>query len=385
MDDSIDTMGLEKLDFLQRIPVGIYRFSILEPSESGEPKPRNYTVLVYSDTEAIYDAFVSDLEAIINAVNLEDREVLTRQELEYLLQVVKDNYFLNHEFLIGYQDQDLENILRFYAQKQIKPEFIPFTERKNCNLSTVAKHIYDNSLGGIAKTQYLESLWNAEKTFWQVIFGDKLYFKKQLDIEIYKLEGDYGNLDTSPPVVIFDEVPLENLTLDQIREIDLEKCRSLVNAVYERATDPWDFITCAVTGYKSKARVNFQIDHIKPMSEGGLTTLDNLQVLSRKAHTEKTQKENLNRKGLPDKGFSEAIQQELEEIKALLRSFDLDFKSKDLLAECVGDILYNDDGSMLKNPNIQALKTLKKLITESNKNNQQLINTLSTFNINNIN
>ncbi len=293
MDDSIDTAALEKLDFLKRVPMGIYRFSILEPAESEEPTPRNYTALVYSDSHDIYDCFVNDLESIFNTINLSDREILTDKELEYLLQVVKDNYFINHEFLIGYRDRDIENILRFYAQKQIKPEFIPFSERKNCDLSAVAKHIYENSLGGIAKTQYLESLWNAERSFWQVIFGDKLYFKKQLDIEIYKLEGDYGDLNLSPPIVIPDQVPLENLTIEQLREKDSERCRKLVNAVYERATDPWDFITCAITGYKSKTKVNFQIDHIKPMSQGGLTILDNLQVLSRKAHTEKTRSENL--------------------------------------------------------------------------------------------
>lgn len=53
------------------------------------------------------------------------------------------------------------------------------------------------------------------------------------------------------------------------------------------------FITFVRSGFKAKTRINFQIDHIIPMSKGGLTTLDNLQVLSRKAHAEKTRTENL--------------------------------------------------------------------------------------------
>ena len=294
MDDSIDTTGLEKLDFLKRVPVGIYRFSILEPSESDEPTPKNYTVLVYSDTDEIYNNFVNDLEAILNTVNIEDREILTDKELEYLLQIAIDNYFLNHKFLIGYRDRDIENILRYYAQKQIKPEFIPFAEKNKCDIYKVARHIYDNDLGERAKTEYINSLWSAEQSFWQVIFDyNLLYFCKQLDIEIYKIKGLYGNLDLSRPTVIPDEIPLENLSIEQIREKDPEEYRKIVDTVYERATDGWDFITCANSGFKSKTRINFQIDHITPMSKGGLTTLENLQVLSRKAHTEKTRLENL--------------------------------------------------------------------------------------------
>jgi ATP-dependent helicase IRC3 len=297
MDESIDTTKLEKLDFLKRVPVGIYRFSILEPSESEERTQRNYTVLVYSDTENIYNDFVNDLEAILdNIENIKDREILTDHELEDLLEVVKNNYFVDHEFLIGYRDRDIENILRYYAEKQIKPEFIPFAEKNKCDISKVARHIYDNDLGERAKTEYINSLWNAEQSFWQVIFDyNPLYFYKQLDIEIYKIKGLYGNIDLSRPVVIPDEVPIEQLTLEQIREKDPEAFRKIVEDVYSKATDIWGFITCAVSEYKSKMRVNFQIDHIKPMSEGGLTTLENLQVLSRKAHTEKTQLENTKR------------------------------------------------------------------------------------------
>lgn len=62
MNDSIDTLALEKLDFLKRVPVGIYKFSILEPSETFDPIPKNYDVLLYDDTEEAYDNFINDLK-----------------------------------------------------------------------------------------------------------------------------------------------------------------------------------------------------------------------------------------------------------------------------------------------------------------------------------
>lgn len=294
MDSSIDTTDLEKLDFLKRIPIGIYRFSILEPCESGESVPRNYDVLLYDDTEEAYDNFINDLETIFKLIDADDREVLSEGELQYLLNTVKDVYFPNAQSLLAYRDGDVINILRFYAQKQIRPEFLAFSERRKCNLAIVAKHIYDNDLGDRATDAYIDSLWNDERLFWQVLFGSKLNFVKQLDIERYKFKGYYGNQISELPVLIPDDVPLEDLTLNEIKERDPIEYRKIKNAVFGKATKN-GFISCAVSKFRSQSRNDFQIDHIKPMSQGGKTVLNNLQVLSRKAHVEKTTLENKNR------------------------------------------------------------------------------------------
>ncbi|WP_414577631.1 DEAD/DEAH box helicase family protein [Anabaena sp. CCY 9402-a] len=299
MDESIDTTGLEALEFLKRVPIGIYRFSILETaqeSEAFEPIPRNYEVLLYDDTEETYDNFVNDLKILFQGIDLKDREILTKAELEYLLQTAKQIYFPNCQTLLGYRDEDVENILRFYAHTGEKPEFLAFSERRKCDLSIVARHIYDNSLGGRAKSDYIDSLWNDRKSFWQVLFSyNKLYFRKQLDIETLKIEGLYPNIEVSIPTVIHDNVPIEKLTLYEIKERDIDEYMKIKKAVFAKHTDAKGFITCAITRFRSQMRRDFQIDHIKPMSEGGLTTVNNLQVLSRKAHTKKTASENTKR------------------------------------------------------------------------------------------
>lgn len=305
MNGDIDTTEIEKLDFLKRVPVGIYRFSILEPSdpsleplEADEPVPRNYDVLLYDKTEEAYDDFVNDLETFAKLVSLGDRQVLTKAELEYLLKTAKEIYFPDCQTLIGYRDQDVKDILRFYAQKQIKPEFLSIDKRKECDLLTVARDIYDSSLGGRAESEYIDSLWNDDKSFWQVLFGyEKLYFRKLLDIEIYKIEGLYGELPTTPPVVIYPDVPLKELTLNEIKERDPLEYRKIKDAVFAKHTSAEGFVTCAISRFKSQTRRGFQIDHVKPMSEGGLSTIENLQVLSHPAHVEKTRQENLKRYG----------------------------------------------------------------------------------------
>lgn len=249
MDESIDTTDLEKLDFLRRVPVGIYRFSILEPSESGEPISRNYDVLLYNDTEEAYDSFVNDLDAVFQHIDIEDREILTDEELGSLLQYTKDLYFPDYPFLLGYRDDDVKNILRFYAQKEMEPEFIAFSERRKCDLSIVARHSHENDLRIREITEYLNSLWNESSSFWQVLFGyNYLYFKKQIDIEINKLSGLYLDLTVTPPTVIPDTVPLEKLSLIEIRERDPAQYRDIKDAIFEKYTDAQGFITCASSG-----------------------------------------------------------------------------------------------------------------------------------------
>ncbi len=255
-------------------------------------------MLLYDDTEEAYDNFVNDLEILFQRINLQDREILSEAELEDLLETAKEIYFPDSQTLLGYRDEDVKNILRFYAQKEIPPEFLAFSERRKCDLSVIAKHIYDNSLGGKAKTEYVDSFWNDGKSFWQVLFSyNKLYFMKQLSIEILKIEYPeiYGNVAISIPNVIPDSIPIEKLSLYEIKERDIVEYRKIKNAVFAKHTNAKGFITCAISGGKSQMRRDFQIDHIKPMSQGGLTTIENLQVLTRKAHIEKTRKENTKR------------------------------------------------------------------------------------------
>lgn len=49
MDKSIDTSELENLEFIERIPVGLYSFSILKPSENDEETEKNCEVLIYDN------------------------------------------------------------------------------------------------------------------------------------------------------------------------------------------------------------------------------------------------------------------------------------------------------------------------------------------------
>ena len=85
------------------------------------------------------------------------------------------------------------------------------------------------------------------------------------------------------------------MPLNEIKERDQLEYLKIKDAVFAKHTDAEKSIVCAISGVKNQMRRNFEIDHIKPMSQSGLTTIENLQVLSHEAHKRKTRFENASR------------------------------------------------------------------------------------------
>src|SRR5208283_3287496 len=112
---------------------------------------------------------------------------------------------------------------------------------------------------------------------WKAFFGyNKEYFIRVLSIEIEKIE--YPDWSATPPVLPKDNKEsreVEKLSLAELREKYPEYERRLRDTVFDRAKDEKGFYKCARSGFKSKYRIDFHIDHIKPMSKGGLTVLKN--------------------------------------------------------------------------------------------------------------
>ncbi|MGM0411423.1 MAG: HNH endonuclease signature motif containing protein, partial [Bacillota bacterium] len=155
-----------------------------------------------------------------------------------------------------------------------------------------AEYIYENSLGGREETNYINKIWSAEDNFWKVFFNhNKSYFIRQLNIEKEKIaHPELFEVDKKEPVIITDKVELEDLTMSEIKKKNLEYWRKLNDKVYEKYQDENGYYHSAKGNFKSKSKFKFQIDHIKPISKGGKTILDNLQLLTRKENAKKSNK-----------------------------------------------------------------------------------------------
>jgi superfamily II DNA or RNA helicase len=279
MDSSIDTMALESVDFIERVPIGLYSFSIDEKLVS-----KNCDILIYDCMKEAYQNFISDLAVIFEQTELQGEEYLDDELLDALTDQIKHEYFDGYEMLPNYRDEDIKNILRYYALKGIEPTFLAFQERSQLDLTAIARHIYDHSLGGQARKEYIDSIWNEETSFWKVYFGnEKRYFMEQLDLEYRKIEDpELYFHPISHPKIEADMIDWEKLTLHELHEKNPSYWRAIRDAVYENAKDENGLYTCAISGFKSARQGYFEIDHILPMSKGGLTEPSNLQLLRRR-------------------------------------------------------------------------------------------------------
>lgn len=279
LDDSVDTTALEKVPFVARIPVGMYAFTYLE--ERGVDF--SYQVMVYDSTRKAYQNMMEALPELFSSFNCID-EYPKEALLNKMAVQCRDTFFLG-EMVPPYEEKDIIRILKYYAQYETPPQFYMFDDidRSRLDVAIIAKHIWDEDMGQRKKTEYVNSLWdNGDDNILKLFFGRKLYFWRQLDIELAKLSNPH----------IYEEEnniehgirKMEDLPLYEIGKINPELEKKLRDAAFKRSMDKNGNYTCANCGKKGTNRIYFQVDHIKPLSRGGKTWPINLQILCRQCN-----------------------------------------------------------------------------------------------------
>lgn len=280
LDDSVDTSALEKVPFEQRIPVGMYAFTYLE--ESG--MDHAYQVMVYDSTQTAYQDLMEALPALFDSFAISE-EYLTESQLAEMEAQCRDTFFCG-EMVPPYEERDVRNILKYYAQYETAPQFYTFADvdRSKLDVGKIAQYIWDEDMGQRKKTEYVDSIWDSnDDNMLRLFFGRKLYFLRQLDIELMKISHSKDIFDEGNNVK-FGTKALEDLPLNEIRKYNPELEKTLREKAFEKAKDADGFYCCAECGKKDCSKVYFQVDHIIPMNAGGKSVAENLQILCRQCN-----------------------------------------------------------------------------------------------------
>ncbi len=279
LDDAVDTTALERVPFVQRIPLGMYAFTYLE--ENG--MDLSYQVMVYDSTAKAYRNLMDALPALFKSFDAKD-EYLSDALLNEMEEQCRDSFFCG-EMVPPYETRDVVNILKYYAQYEAVPRFYTFDQidRNKLDVAQIAQHIWDEDMGERKRTEYVNSLWDsADDNVLRLFFGRKLYFLRQLDIELMKIS--HPGIYEDEQNVKYGTRKLEDLPLYEIGKIAPKREKGLRDGAFEKARGKDGLYRCACCGVTNSSRVFFQVDHIVPMNKGGKSVPENLQILCRKCN-----------------------------------------------------------------------------------------------------
>lgn len=276
-DAAVDTSALDSTPAIELIPLGMYMLSTLEC---------NHQILVYNSTQNAYQSLIRDLPNLMEHYGIEG-ETIPEETLDDMTEHCFQSYF-DENMIPSCNRNDIEHLLKFYAQKAVAPLFVTIDEmeRKKLDVSEIAKKIYDEDMRRSEKNAYIQSLWAEEGSLLPVYYTNPYFFKKLIDLELDKLDGDIEIAEAEPQT----EAELRNLEqfpLQKIIELYPKIGLQLKEDAFAAARNDDGSYVCAGCGEVFPTRLFLQVDHIVPMAKGGLSVPENLQVLCRTCNQRK--------------------------------------------------------------------------------------------------
>lgn len=276
-DAAVDTSALDSTPAIELIPLGMYMLSTLEC---------NHQILVYNSTQNAYQSLIRDLPNLMEHYGIEG-ETIPEETLDDMTEHCFQSYF-DENMIPSCNRNDIEHLLKFYAQKAVAPLFVTIDEmeRKKLDVSEIAKKIYDEDMRRSEKNAYIQSLWAEEGSLLPVYYTNPYFFKKLIDLELDKLDGDI-EIAAAEPQTEAELRNLEQFPLQKIIELYPKIGLQLKEDTFAAARNDDGSYVCAGCGEVFPTRLFLQVDHIVPMAKGGLSVPDNLQVLCRTCNQRK--------------------------------------------------------------------------------------------------
>lgn len=276
-DAAVDTSALDSTPAIELIPLGMYMLSTLEC---------NHQILVYNSTQNAYQSLIRDLPNLMEHYGIEG-ETIPEETLDDITEHCFQSYF-DENMIPSCNRNDIEHLLKFYAQKAVAPLFVTIDEmeRKKLDVSEIAKKIYDEDMRRSEKNAYIQSLWAEEGSLLPVYYTNPYFFKKLIDLELDKLDGDI-EIAAAEPQTEAELRNLEQFPLQKIIELYPKIGLQLKEDAFAAARNDDGSYVCAGCGEVFPTRLFLQVDHIVPMAKGGLSVPDNLQVLCRTCNQRK--------------------------------------------------------------------------------------------------
>ena len=266
--------------FSNIIPYGVIKCSYMSADEYDEEIEISKDVLVFDEAAEIYEQILCDIPLLFND---SDKEY-TSQEIK---AASTDLFFKYCESgsgaFIGVSSETIQDLILTYLAAQELPELHKIEDR--VSLTDIVKQNYTEGMSEQQINEVIQTVWNHntkvrswyDKDFYYGMM--RVYFNRMTPSTLRapefilppKEQMDMGEIKKHYPAY-YHELR-EYLILGMKRDEE----GYYYSAMQEEGQPP----------IRSKHLGMFEMDHIRPISKGGLTVKENLQMITRKQNREK--------------------------------------------------------------------------------------------------
>ena len=265
--------------FLEYIPIGWYRTEIVigsKDNNGGDEELPSFVeyILIYNKTKNKFKEFIANESKRI-PTNWAD-EILDERMLAPQIHSWINKYFNIEEDDIGETlENSLMKIARHIAQNGEAPEYYPMQDREKYDLDILVKKLERKN--DDEQWEELEIEFNKKGNLWIDIYGCDLFkFKTAFDaaLNTYNYHKRTGKW---PEIKIGIAKPKPIVTPEKMQELKKQMLKR-------------DNNTCLCCGKKGHT-AKLEMDHIKPNSMNGTTSIENLQTLCNECNQRKERDE----------------------------------------------------------------------------------------------
>ncbi|WP_192881709.1 DEAD/DEAH box helicase family protein [Nostoc sp. CENA543] len=265
LSKSIESGGEYLIEYNKICPIGWYKTEIeYADSENQSDSMESFTefVMVYEHTKDKLGTFMTFIRST-DLLGEWSKEYLDEQWMQPQVEQWLDKYFDRKSDDIGQKLQsDLMKIVRHIAQNESLPPYHSFEERENYDLDKMAEKVM-NFLP-YQKHEYLKGEFSKPGTLWKTFYKNLRRFETAVDAAIINIIYSHRS--------VVDKISPVEINPDQEKNEDRELTEAEKAEVKKR-----DGYVCLCCGTNKWDKL--QIDHIKPFSMGGKTTIENSQTL----------------------------------------------------------------------------------------------------------
>lgn len=192
LDASVDTLMLESIPFIERIPLGMYVFTYTERGDDDgavEGADVSCQVMVYTSSEDALHRYIDSLPELVSSHGLDDEEFASDVILSAMV-VQSRRAFFSASMVPPVRDKDIEAILKYFLQFGAAPTFYSFDtiDRSRLDVTAIALEIFSRDMSVSQKKEYRDRIWDeGDDNLLRLFFGHKRNFIHALDTEIGKL------------------------------------------------------------------------------------------------------------------------------------------------------------------------------------------------------